>query len=77
MLDSQHLYILTVTSPHQDNNLLMVEAHKVTNQKECFKLRLPRGKTLLADVFENNIEKMCDHIVIREGKLKVKLPEGA
>ena len=76
MLDTQYLYIVTVTSTHQENDSLIVEAHKVTKEKECFKLRLPRGKSLLAEIFENNIEKMCDNIVLREGKLKVKLPEG-
>jgi hypothetical protein len=76
MLDTQHLYIVTITSSHQDNDSLMVEAHKVTKEKECFKLRLARGKSLLAEIFDNNIEKMCDHLVLREGKLKVKLPEG-
>ena len=62
---------------HQDNSSLILQAHKVTNERESYQLKLPRGKALLTDVFENNIEKMCDHIVIKEGKLKVKLPEGA
>jgi hypothetical protein len=31
---------------------------------------------LLSEVFENNIEKMCNHIIIKEGRLKVIMPEG-
>ncbi len=69
------MYILTVTSTDQVS--LLISAHKVTNESESFILKLPYGKSLLAEVFGNDIEKMCDCIVIKDGKLRVKVPQGS